>query len=400
MGWPLDDSLPTRCRPNPPQSGTVWDGWANLQFPASLSVAATGVSDPIYGRVYRAGETSAPGQAPGWEAELGFGPLGTLPTGEGRCWDYAAASFNVDVGNDDEYQVTLSGTLGEPGLYGLYYRYRPTGGAWRYGDLDGSDDGISVEQAARLTVTGGAEGPLIVATLNLRCRLDDWAARKPLVVQALARVDPDLVAFQEDCIDAGGPAQVDEIAAELSTYTRRGYETRRVGTHQAMTGMLSFDEGISLLSALPVGASHSIDLPYAQIPRKALAADVVVGGEALRLYSTHFDFGVEHDAVRKEAAEALIADFPASGWVVVGGDLNAAPNEPAIDVLGDALTDWWSSANPSSAGLTFPADAPTRRIDYLFGPALALVGAKLLDESEGGTWLSDHRGVAVAVALD
>jgi len=401
LGWPLDDSLPEPCPPNPPSAGTPWAGWGNLQYPPSVIVAAGQATEAIYGRTYRAGETPGPGQATGWEAELGVGPLGTLPDGEGRCWSYVPASFNVDVGNDDEYEASLAPT--KPGLFAMYYRFRPPGGAWRYGDVDGSDDGIAVAQAGHLTVTpdDGATAPLVVVTLNLRCRLDDWAARKPLVVQALARVDPDLVAFQEDCVEAAGPSQADEIRAALSTYTARGYDARRVSTHEATSGNLTFDEGVSLLSAHPITASHSIDLPYALLPRKAIAADVTVRGQALRFYSTHFDFGTENADVRQQAAAAMVADF-GSGPVIVGGDLNASPDEPAVATLTTALGDLWTAANPSDAGLTFPADAPARRIDYLFGtaaPSRGLLGAKILDETAGGTWLSDHRGVAAAFSF-
>lgn len=402
LGWPLDDSLPARCPSQPPGGGTAWTGWGNFQFPASVSVAKNQTTEPLFGRTYRAGETDGVGQAPGWEAELGVGPLGTLPTGEGRCWSHVAATFNIDVGNDDEYVTTL--TPETPGLYALFFRYRPPGGAWRHGDLDGSDDGISSDDATTLVVsdTATAAGSLIVATLNLRCRLDDWAARRPLVVQALARVDPDLVAFQEDCIDAGGPSQAEEVRAELSTYTGRGYAFRRTGTHQATSGNDVYDEGISVLSAFSIAASHVLDLPYAQIPRKALAVDVVVRGEPLRFYTTHFDFGSQAATARRQAAEAIVADLPAAAVAIVGGDLNAGSGEPAYQVLSEALTDLWSRANPNANGDTFPANDPTGRIDYLFAPsslAAALTGAKLLDEESAGVFLSDHLGLATAVSF-
>lgn len=401
LGWPLDDSLPTRCPSDPPAGGSAWTGWGNFQFPASVSVALNGTTELLFGRTYRAGETDGVGQATGWEAELGVGPLGTLPTGEGRCWSYVAASFNVDAGNDDEYASTL--TPDTAGLFSLFFRYRPPGGAWRYGDLDGSDDGISVDDAAALVVSdpSTAAAPLIVATLNLRCRLDDWPARRPLVVQSLARVDPDLVAFQEDCVDGAGFSQAEEVRAELATYTRRGYAFRRAGTHQATSGDDVYDEGISVLSAHPIGATHTLDLAYVQIPRKALAVDVVIRGQPLRFYSTHFDFGADAAAARRQSAEAIVADLPSAGIAIVGGDLNAQSGEPAYQTLSDALIDLWSRANPNTAGDTFPAAAPTGRIDYLFGSGslgAALTGAKLLDEENAGVFSSDHLGVATAVS--
>ena len=45
-------------------------------------------------------------------------------------------------------------------------------------------------------------------------------------------------------------------------------------------------------------------------------------------------------------------------------------------------------------------NGPTRRIDYVFVSSSlsgGLVGAKVLDESQGAVYLSDHRGVAAAL---
>lgn len=403
LGWPFDDSVPEPCEPNPPDlGGTAWTGWANFQHPAETTVSTGQASEPLYGRVYCEGETPGVGQAAGWEAELAVGPYGTLPTGEGRCWSYRPATFNVDVGNDDEYVATE--TPGSAGLFGLFFRYRPPGGAWRYGDLDGSDDGLAAAQAALLTATEAtpSPAPLVVVTLNLRCRLDDWAARRNLVVRALSRLDPDLVAVQEDCIHQSGPTQVEEIRERLAPYTRRGYELRRVSTHTADAGGQSYDEGIAVLSAHRIEQSHALDLPHVHFPRKALAVDVTVRGQALRLYSTHFDYGTESADARTQSAEAILADLPAGRPAIVAGDLNANPQSAAVATLSSTLVDLFPRANPSQPGLTFPASDPDTRIDYLFAPdavAQALLGARLLDETEGTVLLSDHLGVAVAVTF-
>ncbi len=403
LGWPLDDSLPTQCEPNPPDtSGTPWTGWGNYQHPAFTETPVGTQSEALFGQTYRAGETTNPGQAPGWQAELGVGPYGTLPTGDGRCWSYKTASFNTDVSNNDEYSSTL--TPATAGLWGLLFRYRPSGGTWRYGDLDGSDNGIAADQAGLLAAVESdtSPKPLIVVSLNLRCQLDDWEGRQPLIVQALARVDPDLVAFQEDCTLNGGPSQAAVIAAQLSTYTRRGYESRRETTHQASSGGETYDEGISVLSAHHVVNSHTLALPYQNFPRKALAVDVLVRGQALRVYCTHFDYGTESEGERTQSAQAIVADLPSTTPAVVAGDLNAKPGEPAVAVLTAGLSDLWATANPSNPGLTFPATSPTARIDYQFGStqlASALLGAKLLDEQQGSVWLSDHLGLATAVSF-
>ena len=97
-------------------------------------------------------------------------------------------------------------------------------------------------------VTDSTTSRLVVATLNLRCRVDDWELRRPLVVATLARIQPDLVGLKEDCAIAGGAPQSEEIRAELASWTGRGYQLARTVTHQAGYGAQgTFDEGVSVM---------------------------------------------------------------------------------------------------------------------------------------------------------
>ncbi|MFH1809825.1 MAG: endonuclease/exonuclease/phosphatase family protein [Pseudomonadota bacterium] len=409
LGWPFDASLPAACASlDVDTTGSAWNGWGNYQWPdplldpGGLSVEVNETTDFAYGQVYQQGVTEAVGQASGWQAELLVGPWGTRPDQDGQCWQSWPGTFYADRGNNDEYRGALS--LDAPGLYGLFWRYRPAGGRWLYGDRDpGSSDGLQVEQAALLEVHGARDGRLVVATLNLRCRVDSWAARRPLVVDALARVDADLVAFEEDCAESGGFPQSQEILELLARRSGRGYQIVRAATHTASYTEGDFSEGISVLSAHAVIASHVLDLPPtpvvppANFPRKAVAVDVMVAGHGIRFYATHLEFGANNQTTRQGQAAAILADLPGSGSVFVGGDFNATPDEPALVTLRGALADLWQRANPSDPGLTMPAAVPTRRIDYLMSrsPCVgALQGARLLDEHSGSTWLSDHRGVA------
>jgi endonuclease/exonuclease/phosphatase family metal-dependent hydrolase len=129
-----------------------------------------------------------------------------------------------------------------------------------------------------------------------------------------------------------------------------------------------------------------------------------VRGRALRFYATHFDYGSANQAVRAQSAQLILADAPVGVPTFVAGDLNAEPGESGPLELADALVDLWAAANPSQPGLTMPASGPTRRIDFVFAsapaapPVLEPLGARLLDEAEDGVLLSDHLGVAAAVA--
>jgi hypothetical protein len=110
-------------------------GWANLQWPPTLSTEVGNLTEFTYGQVWIDGLTSLPGPTPGLMAQAGFGPEGTKPDGN-PDWVWVEAAFNVDAGNNDEFFAQLLPL--EEGDFDYLYRYSVTGGAeWLYADLDG-----------------------------------------------------------------------------------------------------------------------------------------------------------------------------------------------------------------------------------------------------------------------
>jgi hypothetical protein len=110
-------------------------GWANLQWPPTLSETVGGRTDDVFGQVWIDGVTSLPGPTPGLMAQAGFGPEGTNPDGA-PGWVWSDAFFNVDAGNNDEFLAYFLPT--EVGDFDYLYRYSVADGAiWLYADLDG-----------------------------------------------------------------------------------------------------------------------------------------------------------------------------------------------------------------------------------------------------------------------
>lgn len=110
--------------------------YCNLQFPSQTSAPVGGASETIYGRIYHAAVTEAPGANPQVIAELGYGPLGTDPRSN-NSWVWRPATYNVQVGNDDEYQGTL--TPPRAGSFSYTFRFSLDGGLTHtYADLDGA----------------------------------------------------------------------------------------------------------------------------------------------------------------------------------------------------------------------------------------------------------------------
>ena len=126
-----------------------------VQFPSTSITVQTGAAAPIvYGRIFEAGVTSPAGAAPGITAEVGYGPASVNPEWQSG-WQFFAASFNVQVGNNDEYQASF--TAPAAGNYRYAYRFSQNGLDWTYCDANGAGSNASLvfepTQLPTLTVT-------------------------------------------------------------------------------------------------------------------------------------------------------------------------------------------------------------------------------------------------------
>ncbi len=105
--------------------------FCNTQAPAFADAGTL-----IYGQIYEPGLTPDPTTP--FVAQLGVGPGSEDP---GLSWNWSAATFNVTAGNNNEYQAALPADAGVGRAYA--FRYTLDGGAFCYGDLDGSQNGFS-----------------------------------------------------------------------------------------------------------------------------------------------------------------------------------------------------------------------------------------------------------------
>ena len=123
-------------------------GWCNLQWPPVITVTQGASTEFIYGQVWSDGVTNGPGQGPGILGQVGYGPQADDPAAP--SWFWTAMSYNVDVGNNDEYMAAL--TPANVGTFAYTTRFSGDGGAtWVVTDRNGP--GYSVDQAGVLTVT-------------------------------------------------------------------------------------------------------------------------------------------------------------------------------------------------------------------------------------------------------
>jgi hypothetical protein len=128
--------------------------FCNVQFPTSLVLTTATLSPQVFGRIFEAGITEAAGPNAQVRAQLGFG----LPTQNPQygAWTWVNASFNVQIGNDDEYQATF--TAPAPGSYRYAYRVSlDQGVSWTVCDPNGAganpDLSLDLGNLPVLTVT-------------------------------------------------------------------------------------------------------------------------------------------------------------------------------------------------------------------------------------------------------
>jgi hypothetical protein len=124
--------------------------YVNLQFPSSATIFEGGTMT-AYAQVYVAGLTDATsGQASGISAWIGYSSVNENPNSSSFTW--VPATFNVESGNNDEYQATFGAAL-PLGTYYFASRFQRNGGDYYYGGYPfGSWNGTSSNSGV-LTVT-------------------------------------------------------------------------------------------------------------------------------------------------------------------------------------------------------------------------------------------------------
>ena len=127
------------CSPTVNETGNPSElDYCTTQFPLGLSVQTGTTTPTIFGQVFEAGVTEANGASSTVTAQLGYGPLTANPEYE-FGWTWFNAGYNLQLGNNDEYQ--LSFVAPAVGTYAYAYRFSLDGGqSWTYCDGAASPD--------------------------------------------------------------------------------------------------------------------------------------------------------------------------------------------------------------------------------------------------------------------
>lgn len=194
---------------------------------------------------------------------------------------------------------------------------------------------------------------LHVATLNLRNIADRWPERLPLLLADMAALQPDLLGLQE-CVFAIGQDRLLGAAG-----------AGRYASRQAWAGRPEYGNAILGREPLALGDGERLDLGR---NRSALRVPVSLpDGASLDYVVTHLHHLVPDESVRAEQARALTAWLGSStGNVIVVGDFNAEPVEPAYRVMLDAgFRSASAEANGFEPAVTWPSgiQAPGMDVD-------------------------------------
>jgi len=244
---------------------------------------------------------------------------------------------------------------------------------------------------------------ILVLTQNLWGGAPLWAIRRRALARRIALLRPDIVGLQE--VHAPDPGGAGSQAQELCGLVG-GYHATFAPGRVTPSGRC---EGVAILSRHAIADRAVValsrdggDLLDRCGPRVVLRATVDLPDGPVDAVVTHLS--ISRRARIRTVHELLgfvglgRSRSPGLGAVLMG-DLNAPPGEETIAALeGGGWLDAWKSANgPRRRGGTWPAIAPSRRIDYILvrPPAKWRVLGCRREPASG----SDHRGVVASLGV-
>jgi endonuclease/exonuclease/phosphatase family metal-dependent hydrolase len=206
----------------------------------------------------------------------------------------------------------------------------------------------------------------------------------PRIAKVINDADVDLVALQEVDIRTGRSGGVDQLA-ELARLTKMHASFAKGRDYDGG------DYGQAILSRMPIESIEVHRLPGATELEQRIAGAARIRSERglpdLLFVTTHLHHQSEPDRLAQAAhLNELLAPHRASPLILTG-DINAMPHSKVLQFFAQD----WVDLTPEDA-LTFPADKPNRKIDYIFlpkGHRWRVVHAEVIAEPMA----SDHRPI-------
>ncbi len=239
-----------------------------------------------------------------------------------------------------------------------------------------------------------------VLTFNLRHNNDYWEARKPLVIELIQELQPDVIGFQEVWMSI---QQAHQILEAIDGNPYQIFVTAKQAHHSK--------EGIAIASRLPASNFESLDLPGGE--RVAQRINITLNSTQICFVNTHLHNEPEDNEIeRLPQMQAIMVWLEAVTMpIIFTGDMNTIPESETIQLAKMRFTSAYEQVHGHEPDYTFPAPLAEntfpsyRAIDYIFISADTLTTkcASIAGDKAVGTKPvlspSDHRVIVADIAL-
>jgi endonuclease/exonuclease/phosphatase family metal-dependent hydrolase len=238
-----------------------------------------------------------------------------------------------------------------------------------------------------------------VATLNLEQDHKRWQARRPLVLDEIGRLKPDLMALNEICLPLQTGRDLQRTGTEIT-----GTDYRLV--QQTRVNGLAKIEGEGLLTRFDVIETGNLD--YQARDMVALVARVMAGSTIFDVYVTHLYMSRGDDSLRLFQVQQLLAWIDSRNDVaaaIVCGDFNARLGTSSADLMASRFRPTqtaptaFTPLSDSDGSVSHPYwPRMDRCIDYIWvSEAVEIVASGVCFDrpspADPSLWPSDHAGV-------
>jgi endonuclease/exonuclease/phosphatase family metal-dependent hydrolase len=244
---------------------------------------------------------------------------------------------------------------------------------------------------------------LRVATLNIRNLADRWDERLPLLLADTAAVAPDLLGLQEVVY----PLQQDRLLGAAGAAEYRAI--------RGWAGRPEYGNSLLVRDTLALEGFERLDLGLQRAAHRVVVT--LPGGARVLVAVTHLHHAVDGAAERDAQVAALLewlAGGPPTDALILMGDFNADPQEPAYARMRDA--GWRSAfleANGAEPEVTWPSglqapamdtDGDPDCLDYIWidGAARAAAARLAYDRpavDDPTLYPSDHYGIVAEIEV-
>jgi endonuclease/exonuclease/phosphatase family metal-dependent hydrolase len=255
---------------------------------------------------------------------------------------------------------------------------------------------------------------LKILTWNL-ANYDDhphWDVRLKLIVNEIAKHQPDVLALQEIRYNADQPStkdshlnMADQILKELNKLDL--YKTSKVITQPAMYYDKIHWEGITLISNLETIETGNIFhtlLGASSDQNKRITQYAVMANQEMvfTIFNTHFAY--EELGMKLNVGETIDYMSRFTGYpCLLVGDMNAKPDNENIHKFAlEGYVDVWEKLHPKENGFTYKSFNPTKRIDFCWVNKLIMNNVKAIkiigtEPDKNKIYPSDHLGLLIEI---